>query len=368
MTTTTTHDLSMIAAAGLGRKAQRMTVTTDSGMTRGVATNDTVWVDVVAATGDAAGGHGSVPACPVRSGVDADARFCGRDLRRIVSGIVPATDAESCRYALGGTLVEIAEGATMAVVGTDGKRMHVGHIQPSAVYGQSSPIVSAGQWKAIDSAVRAALRAVRGLAGRKLEAAADRGAMRIVTGGHTPTGGEVVTLYWEGEGLEIQATALAVAGRFPRWRDCLPENAPADWQKPQQTITVDVAVVARQVAEYAALHRAAEKAARAAWKAEREERKRQRRYHGGDFLHPMGVDCRPDGMTGTGAVWSSTVPATPVAVRLDHTYVADALAGAAAWGAAAAVVSGSDSISAVTLTTGEHGPQFLAVIMPLAAD
>lgn len=359
MTTTTARMLSDIAAAGLGKKAGTMTTTTEDGTTTAAATNGETWVEVTAATGEPAGVVGSITPAPERELINAHATVGGRDLRRIVAGIVPATDTESSRYALGGTLVEVAEGATLIVVGTDGRRMHIGHIQPSAIHGQAAPIVPAAQWRALDAALRAAVRRLCGAAGRRLDAVIDAGTVRIKTGTYKPTGGEVVTVAWKGDGIVVQATAVAVAGRFPRWRDVLPEGGTRR--------TLDGWDIAAALAEYRPVYRAAEKAARAAWKADREEKKRQRRYCGGDFSHPVGIDCRPDGMTGCGAAWESAVPAAPVPVRLDHRYFADALAGADAWAARMVEVIGTDDISAVTIQTGECGPRFVAVIMPLAS-
>lgn len=359
-TTTTARQLCDIAAAGLGKKAGTMTITTASGITRASATNGSVWVDVVAATGEPAGEVGSITPAPSRGGVNADVQFRGAGLRQIVAGIVPATDTESSRYALGGTLVEIAEGGMLTVIGTDGRRLHAGFLQPYAICGQAAPIVPAAQWRALDAAVRAAVRKLTGAAGKRLDAAIDNGTARMIVGPYKETGGEVVSIYWAGEAGEVSATAVAVAGRFPRWRDVMPDGG--------QRLTVDAWAAADAIAEYRPLYRAAEKAARAAWKAEREEKKRQRRYHGGDFLFPVGIDCGPDGITGCGAEWSSSVPVAPVTVKLDHTYLADALAGADAWNARHVEVIGTDDISAVVVQTGECGPRFYAVIMPLARD
>lgn len=366
-TTETTTDLQTIAAAGLGRKATSMAITTASGITRATATNGSVWVDVVAAVGDKPGQRGESIWHPASAGVNADVQFRGVGLRQIIDGIVPATDTESSRYALGGTLVEIAEGGMLAVIGTDGKRLHAGFIQPHSIRGQASPIIAAEQWQALYAAIRATVRKLSGLTGKKLDAAIDAGTVRIMVGSHAATGGEVVSIYWyrpadfDRENIgEVSATALAVAGRFPRWRDCIPSGG--------ETLAANVAAVAGAVADYDKLHRAAVKAGKAAWKAEQEERKRRRQYSGGEYRHPLGIECHRAGMVGHGAEWSSVVPASPVPVKLDHTYMADALAGAAAWGATVADVTASDKHSAVLLATGEFGPRFTAVIMPLAAD
>lgn len=369
MTTTIEKtDLETIAAAGLGRKAKTAHETMQ-GTTIGFATDGETWVEVVGdAAGDAAPGRvGEVDAAPVCASITAGATIGGRDFRRIVAGIVPATDTESSRYALGGTLLEIAEGSMLAAVGTDGRRLHAGHVQPVTIHGQATPIVRTGHWEALAAAVRAAGRKLCGATGRRLDAVIDRGTVSIMVGTHQPTGGQVVVISWasshdDGHGRQIvvRSTALAVAGRFPRWRDCFPTGG--------QVLTVNVDRVADAIAEYEPLHRAAEKAGKAAWKAEQEERKRRRQYAGGQYQHPIGVDCHSAGMIGRGAEWSSLVVAAPVAVKLDHRYLADALAGAAAWGASMADVAGTDGISAVTITTAANGPRFEAVIMPLAID
>lgn len=359
-----TTDLSTIASAGLGRKAK--TAAAMNGGPRAIATDGETWVEVwTDRPVEFTGPTDSVDPAPARADIVAGATIGGRDLRRIVAGIVPATDTESSRYALGGTLLEIAEGSMLTAVGTDGRRLHAGHVQPVTIRGQAAPIVRAEQWQALVASIRAAGRKLFGVAGRRLEAVVDRGEVRVVVGTHQATGGHVVEMDWtsspdDGGQVTIRVTGLAVAGRFPRWRDCIPAGG--------QVLTVNVDRVADALAEYEPLHRAAEKAGKAAWKADQEERKRRRQYAGGQYQHPIGVDCHSAGMIGRGAEWSSVVVATPVAVKLDHRYLADALAGAAAWGASAANVGGTDGISAVTLRTAEHGPRFEAVIMPLAMD
>lgn len=355
------------AAAGLGKKARTMTVTTDSGMTRATATDGEVWVDVVAPTGETAGEVGSIQPAPARGGCTADTRLPGRGLRRIVAGIVPATDTESSRYALGGTMTEIAEGGMMIVVGTDGRRLHAGYLQPVSIHGQATPIIPAAVWKATMAAVRSALKAA-GIKAGKLDAAIDRGELRVIVGQHKPTGGEVVSIYWKDEGVEVGATALAVAGRFPRWRDCLPENAPAAHQKPYKRLTVNVAAVTTAAAEFARLHRAAERAGKATHRAAVAERKARRQPAGPDYRIERGIRVHSAGMIGRGVEWSAAVPACPVETILDQQYLIDAMDAAAVWGTREVTVAGSDDLSAVTISTGEYGEQLTAVIMPLARD
>lgn len=370
-TTMQTTDFSTIAAAGLGRKAKTAGEVMN-GTAIGFATDGETWLEVYGdAAADAAPGRvGEIDAGPKEqvAAVIGGVTIGGRDFRRIVAGVVPATDTESSRYALGGVLLEIAEGSMLTAVATDGKRMHVGHVQPVTINGQATPIVRSEQWQALAAAVRAAGRKLCGASGRRLDAVIDRGTVAILVGTHKPTGGEVVVLTWtsaeaDGHGREIvvRATALAVAGRFPRWRDIRPESG--------SRLTVDVGRVAGALADYASLHRAAERAGRAAWKLEQEEKKRRRQYHGGEYRHPAGLVCNVEGMSGCGAEWAAPVPATPVRVKLDHTYLADAMAGAAAWGATTADVDATDDTSAVSITAGgEHGPRFLAVIMPMCMD
>jgi hypothetical protein len=367
-TTATMHPLAKIAAAGLGRKVGTMTYTAH-GTTVADATNGETWISVIAdaAADDADGTVGSITPAPERTVIVAEAAISGRDFRRIVAGVVPATDTETSRYALGGTLVEIAEGSMLTVVGTDGRRLHAGHVQPSAIRGQAAPIVHADHWHSLDASIRAAVRGLCGASGRRLEAVIDRGRVWINVGTHKPTGGHVVTIKFEtgsadsnGRSIAIYAAAVALAGRFPRWRDVMPDGG--------QRLTVDAPAVAAAVAEFSKLHRAAEKAGMAAYKADQAARKARRQPTGPDYRLDRGIDCGPVGMAGCGVVWAETIPAAPVSVRLDQRYLADALAAAAAWDARSVEVVGTDKHSAVAITTGEYGPRLVAVLMPLSAD
>jgi hypothetical protein len=365
MTTTTENTVTAAAlvaaaAAGLGRKVSTMTITTDTGKTRAVATDGAVWIDVVNATNEQPGEVGTVSPRPAASGCSADATLPGRSLRRIVAGIVPATDTETSRYALGGTLVEIAEGGMVHVVGTDGRRLHAAALQPSRIFGQHSAIVPAHAWKAIHAAARAALRAA-GVKASKLVATIDRGDLRVFFGTHTPTGGTVISIWFSVDDVQVGAAALAVEGRFPKWRDCLPTSAAA-------AVDVNVPAAAAAVAEFAKLHTTADRAGRAAFKAAAAERKARRQPSGPAYAFARGVQVHAAGMIGRGVEWFSTVPGGPVAVILDHDYLGDALAAAAAFDADTVSVAGTDNISAVTITTAEYGEHFLAVIMPMAQD
>lgn len=354
-TTATMHPLAKIAAAGLGRKAGTMT-DTRHGTTFADSTNGEVWVSVVAdaAADDAEGIVGSITPAPECGETAAAAMLSGRDLRRIIDGVVPACDTETSRYALGGTLVEIAEGSMLNVIGTDGRRLHAGHVQPVSISGQAAPIVHAGHWSALEASIRALVKSVCGATGRRLEAVIDRGTVGITVAVHRATGGHVVAIKWQsdaadshGRTISVTATAVALAGRFPRWRDVMVEGG--------QRLAIDATAVAAAAAEFSALHRA-------------EEKKTRRQPTGPDYRLDRGIDCGPAGMAGCGIVWAETIPAAPVSVRLDQRYLVDALAAAAAWSAVVVEVVGTDKHSAVTITTGEHGPRLVAVIMPLSAD
>jgi hypothetical protein len=245
--------------------------------------------------------------------------------------------------------------------------LHAGHVQPVSISGQAAPIVHADHWSALETSIRALVKSVCGAAGRRLEAVIDRGTVGITVAVHKATGGHVVAIKWQsdaadshGRTISVTATAVALAGRFPRWRDVMVDGG--------QRLAIDAAAVAAAAAEFSTLHRAEEKVGKAAHKAEQAEKKTRRQPTGPDYRLDRGIDCGPAGMAGCGIVWAETIPAAPVSVRLDQRYLIDALAAAAAWSAAVVEVVGTDDRSAVTITTGEHGPRLVAVIMPLARD
>lgn len=368
-TTTQTIDFSTIAAAGLGRRAKTANEVLN-GTAIGLATDGETWVEVYGdAAADAAPGRvGEIDRAPECAAIVGGATIGGRDYRRIVAGIVPAADTESSRFALGGVLLEIAEGAMLAAVATDGRRMHVGHLQPVTIHGQAATIVHADQWRAIHAAVRAAGRKLCGASGRRLDAVIDRGTVTILVGAHKATGGEVVVLTWtsseaDGHGREIvvRAAALALAGRFPRWRDVL-SQLPDGVGMP-----VDAAEVSKAVAAFRAVHRAAEAAGRAAWMAEPQP-PRARARKAGEYRHERGVIVSPVGLEGRGCPWSADVPTCPTRTCLDPAFVLDAMAGAIAWGGAVTVRSGEVLEPVGVSTGGDCGPRFLAMMMPISLD
>lgn len=369
-TTTTMHPLAKIAAAGLGRRVGTMT-DTRHGTTFADATNGEVWVSVVAdaAADDAEGIVGSITPAPDMAETIATVAITGKQLRRIIDGVVIAADTETSRYALGGALVEIAPGAVLNVIATDGRRLHAGHVQPFAIGGEAAPIVHADHWHALEASIRALIRGVCGASGRRLEAIIDRGTVGITVARHKPTGGLTVAIKWQSAGddthgrtVSVTATAVALAGRFPRWRDVIHAEGRG------HRLTIDAPAVAAAVAEFSKLHRAAERAARLAWATAAAERKARRQPTGPAFSFERGIDCGPVGMAGHGIVWAETIAAAPVSARLDQRFLADSMAGVAAWGCDRPEVIATDDISAVEIQTGDCGERFVAVIMPLARD
>ena len=115
---------------------------------------------------------------------------------RAVAGVVYATDNESSRYALGGVLIDWQDG-TATLVGTDGRRLSTVEIEVDQATEDAQVLVPA---RAIQQMARAA-------GGREFAVQIDR------------TTSEVVA---EIDGTTI--TARLLEGRFPRWRDVMPER------------------------------------------------------------------------------------------------------------------------------------------------
>lgn len=115
---------------------------------------------------------------------------------RAVAGVVYATDDESNRYALGGVLLDWSDGIA-TLVGTDGRRMSTVEIEVDQATEKAQVLVPAN---AIHQMARAA-------GSREV-------AVQIET-----TSSEVIC---EIEGTVI--TARLLDGRFPKWRDVVPER------------------------------------------------------------------------------------------------------------------------------------------------
>jgi hypothetical protein len=345
-----------------GRMAGVM-ITRADGRQIATTTGDDVWV-TIDAPGDGLGGD-ELHACAVPEApqMGAETFACvlrWAQLEQIVGAVVPATDTESSRYALGGVQIECREGSMLAAIGTDGRRLHAAHLQPASIAGETPQycVVPADAWKRVASVARAAVRSVRGLTGRKAADALRAGVVTI------ETDGTVVCLTWGHAGLSVTATARLIEGRFPRWRDVVqPETANAPG------VVVDVATMAAEVAEFSRRHRAEVATAKAAWTAAGVVAKQQRKYHA-PFKHDRGVWIGPDGMEGRGAAFVNKVRSAPARVCLDQTFVADALAAVALFApSGAAVVQATDAQSAVVFGKGaEAGERVVVVMMPLAID
>lgn len=135
----------------------------------------------------------------------------------------PATDNESSRYALGGVLLETAGDDKLYAIGTDGRRLHVLGAA-ATVDGPMVTIVRPGAVAGFLKAVRAVAAEVYGLKGKALAGRLAGDAVEIRTAENT------VEFTWKARGTVVAVKSLPIAGRFPRWRDVLPEgcfDAPA---------------------------------------------------------------------------------------------------------------------------------------------
>lgn len=118
-------------------------------------------------------------------------QFC-----RAVRAVVYATDNESSRFALGAVLVEVKDG-TVTLVGTDGRRLSSYEIEVGQAVDDSTTLIPARAVHTIASIASHSEGAVQ------LEAT-DREAIATIDG--------------------TVVTARLVEGRFPRWRDVIPER------------------------------------------------------------------------------------------------------------------------------------------------
>ena len=116
---------------------------------------------------------------------------------RAVKGVVFAADTESSRYALGAVLIEV-EGEVVTFVATDGRRLSSVRCEHDLAVDNSQTLVPARVMQII-----ARLADQAGDESVQLEA----------------TGKEVVATVGN-----ATVTALLMQGKFPRWRDVLPER------------------------------------------------------------------------------------------------------------------------------------------------
>ena len=352
MTTTTTPPTIDALKTARGRKTGTMILRAGGRMTT-TTTDGDVWTTISSPRDDGMEGAEWVGPAPADAPQMGNATFAAalnwRQVEQIVGAVVPASDTESSRYALGGTQIECREGAMLTVVATDGKRLHAAHLQPSSIIGETPQycVVPADAWRRLATVTRAAVKAVRGLAGKALAADLRSGFVTV------ETDGTVVRLVWGQGDLTVTISTRLIEGRFPRWRDVIdPATAAGDH------LVVDADTMAAEVAT-----------AKAAWTAAAAVAKQQRRYHA-PFTHDRGLWIGPEGMEGRGAEFVNRVLSAPARVCLDHLFLADALAAVEMFAPrGTALVQATDALSAVAIGDGaEFGERVVVVMMPLAID
>jgi DNA polymerase-3 subunit beta len=232
---------------------------------------------------------------------------------RAVRGTVFATDNESSRYALGAVLVEV-KGDTVTLVATDGRRLSAFACEHDLAVDDSQTLVPARAM-----AIISRLAGNAGDAAVQLEATASEIVATI--------GGTTVT-------------ARLVEGRFPKWRDVVPE-------RDAKATTVDRAALMA--------------ATRAAAIVTSDSSKGVDYVFGKDgiWLHGQSAEA------GESSVTCDVVEAgESCRVKLDPTFVVEWLNGISGDAEPEVEVEAVDEQSAVVLRCGDH----TGVIMPLAKD
>jgi len=231
---------------------------------------------------------------------------------RAVRGVVFATDNESSRYALGAVLIEVA-GDVVTLVATDGRRLASVACEHDQAVDDSQTLVPA---RAMEIIARLADHA--GDAGVQLEA----------------TGKELVATIGT-----ARVTALLVEGKFPRWRDVLPER------------DAKATIVSR--ADLLAATRAA------AICTSEDSRGVEYAFADGIWLHGQ------SGEKGESSITCEVVEAgKKCSVKLDPAFVSEWLRGISGDAEPNVEIEAVDDQSAVVLRCGDN----TGVIMPLAKD
>lgn len=251
------------------------------------------------------------------------------DVRRIADHLVPATDDESSRYSLGGILIERAPEGQLYAIATDARRMHVGRFAATIVGELAANTIVPGR---LFPAFVAAARALGGKAGQVTITLTSR-SIRFAYGC-------------------VTVTARLIEGRYPRWRDCFPDDSAA-------ATVLDVKPLVKAMREIVRESRIVEKAAAERFVAA--ERAAGRKATMKQYRHPRGVTFADGGFEARGCEYARRT-AWAGQVILDPAFVADAVAAAAAFGeTVTATVRGK--LKATTVTSG---PMFKAVLMPMA--
>ena len=127
------------------------------------------------------------------------AHLPGDQFVRLMRSVKSATDADSSRYALAGVLLEFRSGV-LSMVATDGRRLHCAECEIDQAVDDSSTIVPRRVIDVILSIVGNGMESLQ-LECNKTEIMAE-------------IGGTILT-------------ARLLEGRFPRWRDIVPDEKPA---------------------------------------------------------------------------------------------------------------------------------------------
>ena len=255
---------------------------------------------------------GEYPAWTV-SGAKSVTRMPSDQFCRAVRGTVFATDNESSRYALGAVLVEV-KGETVTLVGTDGRRLSSYAAEHDLAVDDSQTLVPA---RAMNIIARLAGNA--GDEAVQLEATSSEIVATI--------GGTVVT-------------ARLVDGRFPRWRDVVPE-------RDAKATTVDRAALLAATRAAAIVTSEQSKGVDYTFSST------------GIWLHGQSAEA------GESSVTCDVVEAgDSCSVKLDPTFVVEFLNGISSEAEPEVDVEAVDAQSAVVLRCGDH----TGVIMPLAKD
>lgn len=235
-------------------------------------------------------------------------QFC-----RAVRGVVFAADTESSRFALGSVLVDVKDGV-VNFVATDGRRLCSCEMEHDLAVDDSQTLVP--------SRVMAIMARIAGSAGEEsvqLEATANE--LVATIGGTT-------------------VTARLMEGRFPKWRDFIPE----DGEQPTTVLATELLSATRAAAVVTSEQ---SKGVQYTFTAE------------GIHLHGQSAEA------GESSVTCEIVEAGHAcSVKLDPVFVREWLTGLPADGEPTVSVQATDAQSAVVLRTDTY----TGVIMPLALD
>lgn len=164
------------------------------------------------------------------------ARLPMRMFRLMDEHVSAACDQETSRYSLGGVLIERRpkiDPYSVHAIGTDGRRMHVASCRDDrSGGGELGVIVPVDAITTFRRAVGFMAASLAGKGGRAAETlansayadirfAADDDHQRAIG----DYGAGTLELRWRQDGVCVTVTARTFAGRFPRWRDCIPADA-----------------------------------------------------------------------------------------------------------------------------------------------